>query len=72
MLSSVSGPIQKAGKGEGLFSRRGGITIYERRVATPNPPPPPPSLDPPLNTSNSCTVCGTDACCSFFLRTIPL
>ena len=27
---SASDPIQNAGKGEGLFSRRGGVTIYER------------------------------------------
>ena len=46
VLSSASGPIQKAGKGEGLFSRRGGVTIYERGGCNPQPPPPP--LDPPL------------------------
>ena len=37
---SASGPIQKAGKGEGLFSRRGGITIYERGGCNPQNPPP--------------------------------
>ena len=33
--------IQKAGKGEGLFSRRGGVTIYERGGCNPPNPPPP-------------------------------
>ena len=41
-LSGASGPIQKAGKGEGLFSRRGGVTIYERGGCNPQTPPPPP------------------------------
>ena len=44
VLSGASGPIQKAGKGEGLFSRRGGVTIYERGGCNPQTPP----LDPPL------------------------
>ena len=52
VLSGASGPIQKAGKWEGLFSRRGGVTIYERGGGgcnpNPPPPPPPPPLDPPL------------------------
>ena len=39
-LSGASGPIQKAGKGEGLFSRRGGVTIYERGGCNPQNPPP--------------------------------
>ena len=41
VLSGASGPIQKAGKGEGLFSRRGGVTIYERGGCNPQTPPPP-------------------------------
>ena len=36
--ASTSGPIQKAGKGEGLFSRRGGVTIYERGGCNPQTP----------------------------------
>ena len=40
MLSSASGPIQKAGKAERLFSRRGGVTIYERGGCKPPAPPP--------------------------------
>ena len=40
--TSASGPIPKAGKGEGLFSRRGGVTIYERGGCNPQTPPPPP------------------------------
>ena len=42
VLSGASGPIQKAGKGEGLFSRRGGVTIYERGGCNPQTPPPHP------------------------------
>ena len=34
VLSGASGPIQKMGKGEGLVSRRGGVTIYERGGCT--------------------------------------
>ena len=50
LLSGASGPILKAGKGEGLFSRRGGVTIYERGGCNPqNPPPPPPP--PPVSAS---------------------
>ena len=39
--ASASGPIQKAGKGKGLFCRRGGVTIYERGGCNPQTPPPP-------------------------------
>ena len=39
VLSGASGPIQKAEKGEGLFSRRGGVTIYERGGCNPQTPP---------------------------------
>ena len=36
VLSGASGPIQKAG----LFSRRGGVAIYEREGCNPQPPTP--------------------------------
>ena len=44
VLSGASGPIQKVGKGEGLFSRRGALPYMKGGVATPKTPP----LDPPL------------------------
>ena len=51
VLSSASGQIQKAGKGEGLFSRRGGVTIYERGGCNPQNPPPP-------GSASACLRCG--------------
>ena len=69
MLSGASGPIQNAGKGGGeggLFSRRGGVTIYERggcNPQTPPPPPPPPRLDPPLLKKGSAFENRYALCC---------
>ena len=40
MLSSASGPIQKAGKGEGLFSRSRALPYMKGEVATPKTPLP--------------------------------
>ena len=53
LLSGASGTIQNTGKGEGLFSRRGGVTIYERGDNICNPQNPP--LDPPLYIHTSVT-----------------
>ena len=45
MLSSASGPTQKAGKGEGLFiAEEGALPYMKGGVATPKTP----LLDPPL------------------------
>ena len=40
VLSSASGPIQKAGEGEGLFSRRGALPYMKGGLQPPTPPPP--------------------------------
>ena len=56
----------KSGKGEGLFSIRGGVTIYERGGCNPQTPPLP--LDPPLYTMVWTVALAANRFCHILLR----